>query len=417
MKIDSFKIISFISFFCVVTHKLLSLTSRLLTTFVCLCFYFHATDSFAHNAKLLNYSLLGELSKENANQILQKVPPLHTLVADYSVSLYKIQYETQAPDGSKTRASGLVSMPLLMGKKTGIVSYFHGTRVTRQDVPSNLQLKDYIYPAVFSSNGGYMLVMPDYLGLGESDLPIHPYVHAESLARSSIDMLMAAKELARNLNYPLNDDLFLGGYSEGGFTALVTYESLLKDYPKIRVAATAPGSAPYDWNETMRFIVLDPGPRATLYGAYLLYSMQTWFHYWSGLDMIFKPPFDTAIPLLFDGSHEYIEILASLPNDPREIIKEAFIDGLLNGADKNNDELLTNFNHYNFVSKSPLLLVGSKGDRDVPYRGAEIAYEQLKRQSNEVYIKSVSDTFDHKEALPFVINEQLEFFKQNTRKN
>ena len=268
-------------------------------------------------------------------------------------------------------------------------------------------------PAIFGSSGGYMVVMPDYLGLGDNDLPLHPYVDAETLASSSIDMLIAAKELANILDYPLNDNLFLAGYSEGGFTTMVMYESLLKNYKtSLPVTAAAAGSAPYDWNETLRFITQEPGPRSTVYLAYFYYSMQTYHHYWQRMDEIFVPPYDTLIPVLYDGQHQAPEILQALPQAPHLIFQDAFFQSIIDGSDKNIEQLKKNFNHYDFKSTSPLLLVGTKGDHDLSYRGAEIAYQRLKSLSDTVYIKHVSEVLDHIEAQPYVLKEQLAFFQQ-----
>nr|WP_232051900.1 alpha/beta hydrolase [Aquicella siphonis] len=378
----------------------------------CLLTFLSVSAVFAQHSRLVNYTYIGEFTTDTARLALQKMPPLDTLEPVYTLDLYKIQYKTPAPNGMTARASGLVAMPALPMNKVSIVSFHHGTRVARSDAPSSNKATNYIYPAVFASSGGYMLVMPDYLGLGDSDLPLHPYVHSETLASSSIDMLIAAKELAAVLHYPINDKLFLAGYSEGGFTTMVTYEALLKNHKELPVTAAAPGSAPYDWNETLRFITQQPGPRASLYLAYFFYSMQTYFHYWNGLDVIFKAPYNTLVPLLFDGLHEGSEILQALPSDPRHMLQEAFLDSMINGSDPNIKNLISNFNHYDFKSTSPLLLVGTKGDHNVPYHGAEIAYQQLKSKSDMVYIKHVSDVLDHVQAAPFVLKEQLEFFKR-----
>lgn len=387
-------------------------TKKIGLGFFCLFIYFYATLCLAQFSKLENYTYLGEFSKDQANIVLQKVPPLTTLKANYALRIYKIQYKTSAPNGNDSHASGIVALPIAPDKKVGVVNYYHGTRVTRSDVPSRMGIAYYIYPALFSSHGGYMLVMPDYPGLGDSDLALHPYVHADNLAKSSIDMLIAAKELATKLNYATNDKLYLAGYSEGGFTTMVTYEALLKNHKDIPVTAVAAGSAPYDWNETMQFLTKDPGLRAGLYLAYFFYAMQTYEKYWQGLDGIFKKPYDTLIPTLFDGYHEAPEIIAALPSDPRKIVNDAFLDSIINGTNEHSDKLIKNLNHYDFKSTSPLLLVGTKGDKDLPYSAAEFAYARLKQQSDLVYIKSVSDVLDHIEALPFVLKEALDFFKQ-----
>lgn len=380
--------------------------------FILLLLSIYTTSVFAKDNALLDYSFIGELSKEKANLVFQNTPPLETLSAKYNINLYKIHYKTPAPDGSMTIASGLVVMPQNPGKPVSIVSYHHGTRVTRNDVPSNFSEKYYIYPAVFSSYAGFMVSMPDYLGLGDSTLALHPYVQADSLSSSSINMLIAAKELASALNYPVNDKLYLAGYSEGGFTTTVTYEALIKKFKTIKVTAVSPGSAPYDWKETMPFLLQTPGPRATLYSAYFFYSLQTYYHYWSGLNEIFKAPYDKLIPVLFDGEHQREEIEGALPATPHDILQDKFYDALLDGTDNNIVSLIKNFNHYDFTVTSPFLMIGTKGDHDVPYHGAEIAYDVLKKKSDLVYIKSVSDVLDHLQAFTYITKEQVEFFQQ-----
>lgn len=379
---------------------------------LCLIFYFYSALSFAENSKLVSYTYLGEFSVDKAKLALKAFPPLDTLEPQYASSLYKVIYKTTAPDGSETNASGLVAMPVNPTSSVALVSYHHGTKVTRSDVPSNFGLNYYIYPAVFSASGGYMVALPDYLGLGDNNLALHPYVQADTLATSCIDMIVAAKELAVALHYPLNDKLYLGGYSEGGFTTLVTYEALLKNHQELPVTATAVGSSPYDWKITLPFITIKPGPRSSIYAAYFFYSMQTYHHYWSGLEEIFKKPYDTLVPALYDGLHDAIQIQNALPNNPKDLLQDTFLSKLLDGSDTSTPALIANLNHYHFVSTAPLLLVGTKGDHDLPFLGSEVAYRTFKQTSNQVYIKSVSDVLDHIQAFPYVLNEELAFFKK-----
>lgn len=383
--------------------------------FIYLCFFniYGYTTILEHTQeKLVDYTYLGELSADMARLALKKAPPLDTLDARYALNIYSIHYKTLTPDREITIASGLVAMPIVSEGQIGTVCYQHGTRFTRDDVPSRYSKASYTNLAVFGSHGGYMTVMPDYLGLGDNDLPLHPYGQADTLASSSVDMLLAAKELASQLNYPLNDRLYLTGYSEGGFSTLVMFEHLVQNYKNIPITAVALGSAPYDWEETIRFILLDPGPHATAYAAYFFYSLQYYKHYWSSLDEIFVSPYNTMVPLLFDGKHTSKEILKALPQEPKKIFQSKFFNAILDPTETNSEKLKILFNHYSFIPTAPLLLVGTRGDKDVPYHGSEIAYDSFSKLSDFVYIKSVSDQLDHGEAGSFVLKEQLDFFKQ-----
>lgn len=384
----------------------------ILAIFIYSICFLYTSILYAQNKKLESYIYMGEFTKEKAELVLEQFPPLDKLKPTHAVDLYKIKYKTTSFNGDTTIASGLVAMPINPKNSIAILCNFHGTRVTHDDAPSSFNANYYIYPSLFSNTGNYMLVMPDYLGMGDNELSLHPYVQAETLASSSIDMLIAAKELANVLHYPINNNLYLTGYSEGGFTTMVTYDAILKNHKDIHVTAVSAGSAPYDWLETTRFISHYPGPRATLYLAYFLYAMQTYHQYWEGLDVIFKKPYDTLIPTLFDGKHILNEILEALPAEPREIMRDDFYDSIINGTNSKTEQLVKNMNHYYFKSTAPLLLIGTKGDLDLPFHGAEIAYQELKNRSDLVYIKSVSDVLDHVQAAPLIMKEQLEFFQQ-----
>lgn len=384
--------------------------------FIILCFvldnYAEAQPQYHANKTLVNYVYLGELSKVVARQVLQKTPPLDTLAINYDASLYKITYKTPAPDGQLTIASGLVIAPIISIGTTGIVSYQHGTRFNRDDVPSKRVSKNYTNAAVFANHGGYFTVMPDYLGLGDNALTPHPYMHDETLANSSVDMLWAAKELAALLNYPLNEQLYLTGYSEGGFSTLVMFELLSTQYKELPITGVALGSAPYDWEETINFIVNNPGPHASAYLAYFFYALQTYRQYWPDLGQIFIAPYDTMIPALFDGYHSEQEIVNALPYNPVHIFQPQFIKAILKQTERHAEQLKHDFNHYYFSPTAPLLIVSSKGDRELPYHGAEIAYQQFSKRGQDVFLKSVSDEMDHSAAGPYVLLEQVKFFQK-----
>ena len=92
---------------------------------------------------------------------------------------------------------------------------------------------------------GYVAVAPDYLGLGESR-GFHPYVHAATEASAAIDLLYAAQEFAEKQKFPLNGQLFLTGYSQGGHASMALHRELERNYSKIfPVSAAAHLSGPY----------------------------------------------------------------------------------------------------------------------------------------------------------------------------
>lgn len=370
------------------------------------------TSSYASN--LLSYQLLGKMTKLQAQQRLEQLSLFSNQESHFDSQLYKITYHTKGPNGESTQASGLVTIPAQL-KPLTVVMYLHGTRVLHNDVPSHGFSSGYdFYSAIFSGVNGWMLVMPDYLGYGDSPLNLHPYVDAPTISSASIDALIAAKELAQQLSIPVTSQLFLAGYSEGGFSTMAVLEALEKNYPDLPVTAAAPGAGPYDVDITLSYILKAQGNGA-LYSAFYFYSLFHYKQYWSDLSDVFQHPYDKMIPDLFDGKHDANTIRAALPTSSQALLQPALFKVFEQGAEPHLDQLRREFNRYQFVPKASLLLVGTGGDTDVPYSNSVLAYHIFRTMGCDVALKSVSDVQDHRQAFLPVIFEQVEFFKAKLR--
>ena len=111
----------------------------------------------------------------------------------------------------------------------GIVLYYHGTTVERAHVPSAFttttdvaNYKDGILLAALWASQGYIVVMPDYIGLGDDTTDPHPYVeYPAQNAQSGLAMMLATQTLLKQ-NYQIATTLplYITGYSEGGAYSL-----------------------------------------------------------------------------------------------------------------------------------------------------------------------------------------------------
>jgi hypothetical protein len=102
-----------------------------------------------------------------------------------------------------------------------VLSYQHGTIFQDSDAPSSfLTSAEGLAGAVFAAIG-FIAVLPDYIGYGDSTALLHPYVHAATLASATVDMNRAARVFFKEpgINAVTNGQLFLAGYSEGGYRA------------------------------------------------------------------------------------------------------------------------------------------------------------------------------------------------------
>lgn len=94
--------------------------------------------------------------------------------------------------------------------------YHHGTKTLQK---TNLKLSgENAISAGFAADG-YLVIMPDYIGLGKGD-KFHLYQNSESEATACLDMLLAIQELNTKISISTNEQLFLTGYSQGERTCL-----------------------------------------------------------------------------------------------------------------------------------------------------------------------------------------------------
>ena len=130
-----------------------------------------------------------------------------------------------------------------------IVLYAHGTNADRAFNIADLQTADngegLLMAAVFAAEG-YIVVAPNYVGYDTSTLGYHPYLNGDQQSKDMIDALAAARSALPAANAPGTTDsgqLFVTGYSQGGYVAMATHRALQEAGQT--VTASAPMSGPY----------------------------------------------------------------------------------------------------------------------------------------------------------------------------
>lgn len=253
--------------------------------------------------------------------------------ADYDVNYYVVTYNTVDLYGSATIASGLVAVPVNPDcDSIPLALYDHGTVLLKTDVPSSDNTEAIIGKAIASK--GYVVAMPDYLGLGIQTGNFHPYQHAESEATSSVDLLRATKEFIEDsLSFDFSNEIFITGYSQGGHSAMATAKyihdnQLMGELP---VAGIAPLSGAYHASERQMAQLLNNVPYGTPgYIVYLLFSYQTAYgNIFANYSDILQSPYDTIVPPLFDGTHTIGEVHAVLPTLTSLYLDSVFLNSII----------------------------------------------------------------------------------------
>jgi alpha/beta superfamily hydrolase len=168
-----------------------------------------------------------------------------------NVNVYHIEYYTVGGANESTTASGALMLPSgsaasCQGARP-IVLYAHGTSTERNfniaDL-TNQQNAEGILLAAFFAARGYIVVAPNYAGYDTSTLTYHPFLVADQQSKDMIDALTAARTvLSGNAQVSDNGQLFITGYSQGGYVAMATQRAI--QAAGMPVTASAPMSGPY----------------------------------------------------------------------------------------------------------------------------------------------------------------------------
>lgn len=175
-----------------------------------------------------------------------------TLVPLYDVANHRIEYLTIDAQGREIVASGLVSVPVkAAGARSPVLGYQHGTTFIDAEAPSNHAMAD--EAAVILASLGYIVVAPDYVGYGVSKGAPHPYLLAAPTAAATLDLLTAAQTWRRRAAVTDNGQLFLTGYSEGGYATVAAHRAMqfARSAHLANLRAVVAGAGPYDVKLTL----------------------------------------------------------------------------------------------------------------------------------------------------------------------
>ena len=301
------------------------------------------------------------------------------LTLQYDIDMYKMVYNTVDALGQPTIASGAFLAPSNTPcTDFPMLVYHHGTSLRKIDVPSN-DVGETLIGRVFGA-GGYFVLMPDYIGMGESP-GLHPYCHGESEATATRDMIRAAREfIADSLNMIDNGELFLTGYSQGGHAAMAAHKYIEENnlLGEFNVLGSAPCSGPYEMSGAMADTILSPYPYSNPgYLVYLLSAYQMVYgNLYNSYAQVLNSPYDTIVPPFFDGNNTTLD-MGTLNNLLSGYIDTLMVDTVVanfsNSMSTYNHPLWTalldNDNH-DWTPQRPIRMYYCTGDEQVTFQNA-----------------------------------------------
>jgi dienelactone hydrolase len=318
------------------------------------------------------------------------------LTAQYGVGVFKLSYETIDPHGGRALASGVFALPLGAGGPLPLVSYQHGTLVLTNEAPS-AQLLGESFVGLGMAGSGYVAVLPDYLGLGDSP-PLHPFVHARSEASASVDLLRAARTFCASNSVALSGKLFICGYSQGGHATMALHREIETYHAdEFTITASAPMAGPYDMSGTTLNDFLSSRPKPNpYYLAYLVAAYQEVYHFAPTLADLLRPPYNTTLPPLLRGNASSDQLNAAMPADPRQIIKPELLAAIQTRPDHPFRAALRDNDLYDWKPVAPMRLYHCGGDQDILIANAHFTTNAMHRLgATNVTLHIPSPTLTH----------------------
>ena len=198
------------------------------------------------------------ISKKTTNQratiqtALSSIEGLN-LTLQYDVNTYKLEYLSRDSDNKLVKVSGLLAIPA-KNTPSPILSFQHGTTFIDKEAPSFQLNVNTRHPEILFASLGYIVFSPDYIGYGSSKGETHPYMQKQPSADIVIDMLKAGNAWLDKENIATNKQIFLTGYSEGGYVTMAALEALENNRGSAGFTVTGAvlGAGPYDLHVALK---------------------------------------------------------------------------------------------------------------------------------------------------------------------
>jgi len=345
---------------------------------------------------------------------------VNVINAQYDIEMYKVFYMSEHPVHGFIQATGAVAIPKGITCSMPLAVYQHGTTFNTMGVPS-YQSDEHLLGALFSVSG-YLTVMPDYLGLGDSEY-MHPYSHAQSTANAGRDLIRAVRELQDSLDFDLNDEIVITGYSQGGHGAMALFKSLEEDHSdEFTVTACSPLSGAYSISDAQEKVMWEPYD----YQRYLPYVIEGYRSVYPDLaeefEAIYKEEF-SALNNFSGNTQQFFDIVDEfdLPEIPIEMIKDSFTESYQNDDNHPLKVVMRDNDNYDWNPQAPMLIQGCCDDEQVAIENSTAAFDKMVENGvqNVSFIDYCNEYPDieflgHGECVPFCLVAGKVFFDAHT---
>lgn len=290
-------------------------------------------------------------------------------------------YMSMDQDGKPVRLSGRVVLPA-NGEVKRLMIMCHYTIASNVEAPS-MSLP---FESILAAEGIGM-IEPDYIGYGVTADRIHPYLVADLTANNVVDMYYSVLPFLEHIDRkPVNDDIYVYGFSQGGATSMCVLRHIEQKCADIKVRLAFAGGGPYDICATYDTLV-EADETAIPYAVPLIIQgMNVGCH----LNLDYKEYFKPVLLENFDkwiNSKQYqnAQITALIGSHKlSDILTEEAMNKRSAGMSKLYRAMMDNslINAYAWAPEAPVYLFHSMDDNVVPYINAYKFLENYKEYCN-----------------------------------
>ena len=359
--------------------KILSYTLGLSILFLVGCGDLHQPA----NETVVGGKVVVDLDGENIKNslIAAKVPGVDENTTVYGYKAYKIPYSTTDEEGNTVAVSGLMVVPqglpeaLIAAKGYSTVSDDHGTIFSNAEAPVVIAGANNAPDGssiILSSLFGFVTLQPDYIGFGDSKDHYHPFVLKKSLANATVDFITAAQKFALDNHINLNGQLFLTGYSEGGYAAMATLQKIEQE-GNLQVTLAAPMAGPYAFEALAMGVLSQPTLSVPSFMADVGYAYA--IAHDEDVASVINEPYASRLEDLLDGSKTRTEIdaeLTTVTTGPDGLFNPTFVNDFFTNPTNWFKLAAQENNLHNWVPQTAVRLVHCKGDDVIPYGISEL---------------------------------------------
>jgi pimeloyl-ACP methyl ester carboxylesterase len=262
-----------------------------------------------------------------------------------------------------------------------MLSFQNGTNTMNAFAPSEYPLNYSFQLIELLASTGYIVLIADYPGFGESASVTHPYLVKEPTVQSLVYMLYAVKELG-NGELPgvtVNNECYLLGYSQGGWATLALHKALELDYKDdFTLRGSACGAGPYNISLLLSGMVNLATYPQPYYLGYILNAYSKYGQFTNPISDLFKEPYASRVGTMYNGTMTSDQINAQLTTSIADLMNADFLSGYSSSAKYSTVRSSLEANSIAaWHGYKPLLLLHGSADLDVNPVSTEDMYSAM----------------------------------------